>query len=141
MIRLIKWLYLKLICCIRLIINLLGYIFDLFQTNRKVGFRSMAKTSNKSIQKCVRMNVDTYNYINSFDGNGFNQKFENACHYFENSQKSIDVQIECAQKELDRIRKHVYDLSKLDRNLIDIKRYLNMASSIVDCDMPKLIID
>ena len=140
MIRLIRWLYLNVVKLLRMIINLLGYIVELLSSNNERGKGSKHMNySNKNIQKCVRLTQKTFDYVNSFDGNGFNQKFENACNYFENSQNRIDIQIKASEKELERIRHDIYKMSKLLSNVSYVTDYMKLVESIVSQDMPKLI--
>lgn len=94
--------------------------------------------SNKNIQKCVRMTQSTFDYINTFDGNGFNQKFENACNWFEQNQTRIEIQIKASEKELERIRHDIYKTSKLLSNVSHVTDYMKLVENIISEDMPKL---
>lgn len=53
----------------------------------------------KNISKSIRISQKTYDYINEFGGNGFNQKLENMILFFMECEKDYKKRLE----ELDRV--------------------------------------
>jgi len=71
----------------------------------------------KNNQKCIRISDETLEYINSFTGDGFNQKLENMVAY--------------VHKNEDRIKKHISDLEKRKEKLEkDITEYANIGEKL-----------
>lgn len=80
----------------------------------------------KDIQKCVRMTQETYDYIMTFNGDGFNQKFENACAMFRNKDKHVKKLISVSERELNDVMKQVSDYRELRSKLFTLERYIDL---------------
>lgn len=93
---------------------------------------------NKSIQKCVRMTQDTYDFIMSFDGDGFNAKFDSACYMFRQQRDDLVRDLEYYKDCISRHKVHLCDLSKLSNNLDKLSKYIELCDAIVSADMPTL---
>lgn len=99
----------------------------------------MLKTKkNKDVQKCVRMTQDTYDYIMTFEGEGFNAKFDNACKLFAHELERLDIQISSRRRELERLEQKIYSMTMLSNNLRRINDYVQYAVEIISSDMPQL---
>lgn len=84
------------------------------------------------------MRPDVVDYINSFDGDGFNQKIENACLFF---MAEYDKQMSLVEHLLDEKRQLLDDISRLRRlqsNLVRVQQYLDYVDIIVRQDMPTI---
>lgn len=95
----------------------------------------------KNIQKCVRMRQSTYDYILSFEGDGFNEKFQNACNYFSSKQEELDKLVEWQNRRLEELDKSISDRLMMSRNIDSISMYLDYCADIVSRDMPNLLPD
>lgn len=76
----------------------------------------------KNISKSVRLDEFTYNYVNKFEGDNFNQKFDNLVKYcFVNEEeltKKIKVLDELKSKrikELDDLNEKLFSLHNIER--------------------------
>lgn len=96
----------------------------------------MAKKSNL---KSVRLSDQVMDYIINFEGDGFNQKFENLvlfCMEQEEAKKkqldSLDQQIRNAYKKLEMIRDLYYQAGELRRVFTHVERQANDFSAFMD---------
>ena len=55
----------------------------------------------KNISKSIRLSQKTFDYINSFDGDGFNQKFENIILYAMEEEKNLQKRVIELEKLID----------------------------------------
>ena len=90
----------------------------------------------KSISKSIRLTQKVYDYVNSFEGDGFNQKFENIILFMMEEEQVKRKRL----NELDKlISVRSEELSKLNSNLnkarVETSRFL---SSIRALDWMKL---
>lgn len=93
----------------------------------------------KNIKKCVRMTQDTYDFIMTFDGKGFNQKFEHACNYFANTKDCLAIDLADLKKEIAKARGSLLDVKRLRRHLDDLGVYLDYCDVIIKSDVPNLL--
>lgn len=93
----------------------------------------------KDINKSIRITKTVYDYIQSHDGNGFNDKLEKMVLKFRNDEKHLDDLIESKQHRLNLIIKQICDLLTLKDKLMRINRYIDYATEIVEDDMPSLL--
>lgn len=96
----------------------------------------MAKKSNL---KSVRLSDQVMDYVINFEGDGFNQKFENLvlfCMEQEEAKKkqldSLDQQIQNAYKKLEIIRDLSYQAGELRRVFTHVERQVNDFSALMD---------
>lgn len=99
----------------------------------------MVKKQLKDITKCVRMTQDTYDFIMTFEGKGFNQKFENACYYFANAKDYLEIDLAELKEEIVKTRGELIDIKRLRRHLDDFDRYFDYCDEIIKSDMPSLL--
>ena len=68
----------------------------------------------KNISKSIRISQKTFDYINSFDGDGFNQKFENIIIFSMEQEKDLKKRVNDLEKIIDI---KTEELSHLNHNL------------------------
>ena len=86
----------------------------------------------KNNQKCVRLSDETLKYIESFQGEGFNQKLENMVTFVSQEETKIKGRIEKLEEYERRLTASVGNLSRMENSLTSIKRCLNEAKKIAD---------
>lgn len=83
----------------------------------------------KNINKSVRLSNEVYEYVNEFQGNGFNEKFENIVIF------SMKTEIE-RKKRLDEIEKLIKarseELSKINADLDTARRATNVYRNVMN---------
>lgn len=142
MFRLIRYLYYKVVAAARLILYFLDYIiYTITHLFKKKGRYGGMKTGNKNIQKSIRISQDTYDFLMTFEGEGFNQKLETACAYFAQNKHRLDIQIDSANSELKSIRSDIYRLSHLHDHINRIDMYMRYIDDIIASDIPDLPIN
>lgn len=87
----------------------------------------------KNNQKCVRMSDEVLQYIETFEGKGFNEKFENLVLFALKEEKVKKESLKILDAEIDQRRKKLGVLSdkayQLDRNLYQA---LNLEKSLLE---------
>ena len=88
----------------------------------------------KNINKSVRLSNEVYEYVNEFQGNGFNEKFENIvvfCMKTEVERKKrldeIEKLIKSRSEELDKINadlEHARRATNVYRNVLNSLKYV-----------------
>lgn len=85
----------------------------------------------KNISKSVRLSQKVFNYINAFDGDGFNQKFENIILFAMEQEdvkrkrlEELDKLIDLRNKELSAINTNLYKARSESRIFLSILREL-----------------
>ena len=68
----------------------------------------------KNISKSIRLSQKTFDYINAFEGDGFNQKFENIILFAMEEEKSLQKRVNDLEKMIDV---KTEELSHLNHNL------------------------
>ena len=96
----------------------------------------MAKKNNL---KSVRLSDQVMDYVINFEGDGFNQKFENLvlfCMEQEETQKQkiafLDQQIVKQYKKLDALRQLISKISAVSEALLDLEWRTNDLSALID---------
>lgn len=96
----------------------------------------MAKKNNF---KSVRMSDQVMDYVINFEGDGFNQKFENLvlfCMEQEETRKQkiafLNQQIAKQYKELDALRQLISKISAVSEALLDLEWRTNDLSALMD---------
>lgn len=96
----------------------------------------MAKKNNL---KSVRLSDQVMDYVINFEGDGFNQKFENLvlfCMEQEETQKQkiafLDQQIVKQYKKLDALRQLTSEIGDVRRALTHLERQANNLSELMD---------
>lgn len=96
----------------------------------------MAKKNNL---KSVRLSDQVMDYVINFEGDGFNQKFENLvlfCMEQEESKKQkiafLDQQIVKQYKKLDALRQLISKISAVSEALLDLEWRTNDLSALMD---------
>lgn len=96
----------------------------------------MAKKNNL---KSVRLSDQVMDYVINFEGDGFNQKFENLvlfCMEQEETRKQkiafLDQQIVKQYKKLDALRQLISKISAVSEALLDLEWYANDLSDLMD---------
>ncbi len=86
----------------------------------------------KSNAKSVRMSDNVLGYVEGFEGNGFNEKFENMVLYFMENDKKLKERIIYSEKKLRSLETDIQkksdllkELSLLESRLGTIKSYLS----------------
>lgn len=85
----------------------------------------------KNISKSVRLSQKVFDYINAFDGDGFNQKFENIILFAMEQEdvkrkrlEELDKLIDLRNKELSAINTNLYKARSESRIFLSILREL-----------------
>ena len=96
----------------------------------------MAKKSNL---KSIRLSDQVMDYVINFEGDGFNQKFENLvlfCMEQEETKKQkiafLDQQIVKQYKKLDALRQLISKISAVSEALLDLEWRTNDLSALMD---------
>lgn len=96
----------------------------------------------KNNAKSVRMTDDVLAYVQSMDGKGFNEKFENMVLYAMKTEKDRERHIAILDDEIARKRDMLYKLRKMEDKLVWIQRSLNglgdQVSGLIDNDADKV---
>lgn len=85
----------------------------------------------KSNQKCVRMSDEVLEYVNQFQGEGFNQKFENLVLYFKKTEQKYKENLNLLNREISKKQEVTRKLNGKINNLIEIEGCLTSIQS--DC--------
>lgn len=88
----------------------------------------------KNVQKSVRMTEKIFNYVDNFNGAGFNEKFENLVLYFMEQEERVASKIKLGEDRLKDIEKDIIkqgdilrDLRSVEYSLSSLLRYSEMA--------------
>lgn len=85
----------------------------------------------KKNQKCIRMTDEVLQYIENFEGNGFNQKFENLVLFCMKKEESKRQRINYLDDEIKVRQKFLDCLGKLERETITAERLLRRVEDNV----------
>ena len=80
----------------------------------------------KTYIRSIRMTEETREFIETFTGTGFNEKFENAVHYFKKHKKEQDLLILNLESKKAQLQEEVNELYIVKRKLYEINQYANM---------------
>lgn len=81
----------------------------------------------KSNAKSIRMSDKVFGYVEGFEGNGFNEKFENMVLYFMENDSKLKERIVSSEKRLKSLE---YDISKKSGLLRDLTSFENKVGLI-----------
>lgn len=86
--------------------------------------------------KSVRMMNEVLNYVESQEGKGFNEKFENMVLYAMKTEKDREHHIAILDEEIARKRDILYKLRQMEDKLVRVQRSLNslgdQVSGLID---------
>lgn len=90
----------------------------------------------KSNSKSVRMTDEVLNYVESQEGDGFNEKFGNMVLFAMRTEKDRERHIAILDEEIARKRDVLYKLRQMEDKLVWVQRALNslgdQVSSLID---------
>ena len=90
----------------------------------------------KNNAKSVRMTDEVLRYVESIDGKGFNEKFENMVIFAMKTEKDREHHIAILDDEIARKRDMLYKLRQMEDKLVWIQRSLNglgdQVSGLID---------
>ena len=78
----------------------------------------------KDIRYNVRMTKQTFDIVDSFEGNSFTSKFETLVEHAFIEKKRIDDEILESQLKLDEIKKEITEMRDIKNKLHQIERYI-----------------
>ena len=81
----------------------------------------------KDIRYNVRMTQQTFDIVDSFEGNSFTSKFETLVEHAFIEKKRIDDEILESQLKLDEIKKEITEMRDIKDKLNQIERYIDLA--------------
>lgn len=81
----------------------------------------------KSIQKSIRMTPEIYEYIESFKGNNFNDKFANCLLFCMDANADLLTRRAGLKRELEELSNKIDDLRGIVSSLQIIETYVNFA--------------
>ncbi len=87
-------------------------------------------TEKKSVAKSIRLTPELYNFINQYDGDGFNEKFSNIISFCFKKEKEITKLVTQRQNELNRLNTQIEKKRALLNTLGEIEWALNRALNI-----------
>lgn len=79
----------------------------------------------KNVQKSIRMTEQTADYVDSFPGNGFNEKFENLVYFCMANEKSIQQKITAAENRLGILNKEISTKRQLVTKLQSLEIHID----------------
>ena len=83
----------------------------------------------KNILKSIRLSETVFCYIDDFEGNGFNQKFENLIMYCMTALPNLNDRITERREELDKLEKDIQSAKYLLDKLKGIEWCINKAAA------------
>ena len=96
----------------------------------------MGMKTPKNNARSVRMTDSVLAYVESMDGKGFNEKFENMVIYAMKTEKDREQRIAILDDEIARKRDMFYKLRQMEDKLVWIQRSLNglgdQVSGLID---------
>ena len=91
--------------------------------NRK---KETYEKGSKSIRYNVRMTKQTFDIVDSFEGNSFTSKFETLVEHSYIEKSRIDTEIHESQMKLDQLKK-ISEMRDIKNKLNQIERYIDSA--------------
>lgn len=86
----------------------------------------------KKNSKSIRMTDEVLNYVESFEGEGFNQKFENLVLFAMRTENDKKEAIRCLDQRIADRRNILSDLEKIDYALAFMRRQVHGLSTSVE---------
>ena len=84
----------------------------------------------KEYSRSIRMTDTVRKHVESFSGNGFNEKFENMVLFCKEQQADIEAQIKEKQKYLNELNSDIAKKRKISSSLDHIKYYIDQATDL-----------
>ena len=81
----------------------------------------------KDIRYNVRMTRQTFDIVDSFEGNSFTSKFETLVEHSYIEKIRIDTEIHESQMKLDQLKKEISEMRDIKNKLNQIERYIDSA--------------
>ena len=81
----------------------------------------------KDIRYNVRMTQQTFDIVDSFEGNSFTSKFETLVEQSYIEKIRIDTEIHESQMKLDQLKKEISEMRDIKNKLNQIERYIDLA--------------
>ena len=81
----------------------------------------------KSIRYNVRMTKQTFDIVDSFEGNSFTSKFETLVEHSYIEKIRIDTEIHESKMKLDQLKKEISEMRDIKNKLNQIERYIDSA--------------
>lgn len=78
-------------------------------------------TEKKEYQRSIRMTKTVFYYVNAYEGNGFNEKFEMLVLSLMKQEQEIKRRIKEREKTLDRLNKEIALKDSINQDLDNIK--------------------
>ncbi len=87
----------------------------------------------KTISRSIRMTQTVYDIVNKYEGNGFNEKFENMVLYCFREENRIKAAIK-EQQEIYKLRQAQCDreITNINKRIDDKRRVLHRVSELAD---------
>lgn len=85
----------------------------------------------KSNPKTMRFDTKIEQYIESFRGNNFSDKFHNLVSYFIDEEKNLSSRIERLKNQEEKLQNDISKLLEVKRSLENIDRYLKYAENVI----------
>lgn len=86
----------------------------------------------KSVAKSIRLTPELFDFINKYDGNGFNEKFANIISFCFRSEKDVRARVKQERQELERLQKNIAEKRRLLSTLQRLEWQIDHAASIAD---------
>lgn len=86
----------------------------------------------KSIAKSIRLTPELFEFINKYNGNGFNEKFSNIIYYCFQTEKEMKKRIKQSQNELNRLNVELEKKRQILASLQQIEWAIDRATSIAE---------
>ncbi|MEG2380099.1 MAG: hypothetical protein RSB38_00180 [Oscillospiraceae bacterium] len=86
----------------------------------------------KNNQKCIRMSDEVLAYVESMNGEGFNQKFENCVYFIKQAEKEKTKKIKTLDEEIERKEQKIKDLAKSINNIQDFLWTLDKMKNSIE---------
>lgn len=86
--------------------------------------------ANKCNLKSIRMTDEVLRYVNNFEGNGFNEKFENLVLWCMKTEDQRRAKLAYYDTEIKRASDVLDDFERLGRYLCDLENHLSSACQV-----------
>lgn len=93
----------------------------------------------KSVQKCVRMTQSAFEFVDSQEGKGFNEKFDNLIYRYENEVEKLERELTRLKEDIQQHRDYLRKISLLEEHSNRILNYMNYVECIIKDDIPELL--
>jgi len=84
-----------------------------------------SNSQKKSYQRSIRMTPDVHSIIENFEGESFNQKFENLVIYFSKVEEHLKINIIEKEKTIKRLDEKISEKNSLLAKLDRIENYVD----------------